>query len=94
MPRLVRGWKSAEPSHQWNRYDDPGEHVPNPRPLAKRFPGGRVEYHGQVVVIVGAKPWWYLTTGTQIMLLLAFELVEQLTRVAEGVGQHVQARPR
>ena len=31
-------------------------------------------------------------TGTQLDLLLAFELVEQLTRVlAEGVDQHVQA---
>ncbi|MNC05079.1 hypothetical protein D3C75_525380 [compost metagenome] len=61
------------------------------------FQVGRVERHGQVNFTagghhVGREALVILNvTGTQLDLLLAFELVEQLARVlAEGVDQHVQ----
>src|SRR5690606_33924877 len=62
------------------------------------FQVGRVESHGQVNFATGRHHVGgealvvFHITGTQPFDLLAFELVEQITRVlAEGVHQHVQA---
>ena len=62
------------------------------------FQVGWVERHGQVNFTAGGHHVGrealvvFNVTGTQLDLLLAFELVEQFTRVlAEGVDQHVQA---